>query len=156
MTPPGFTDADVLRMARALELARRGAAAGEVPVGAVLLDQDGGMIAEAYNQPIAAGDPTAHAEMLCLRAGAALLGNYRLPGSTLYVTLEPCPMCAGAVVWARVGRVVFGAADPKSGAYGSALDLAAVVSLNHRPVVKGGLLADESLAILREFFAARR
>lgn len=155
-TEPGFSPQDQGHMARALVLARRGAAVGEVPVGAVLVGPGGQVIAQAHNQPIASGDPTAHAEMLCLRAGARVLGNYRLGGCTLYVSLEPCPMCAGAVVWARLDRVVFAATDPKAGAYGSALDLAAIPSLNHRPLVEGGLLADEAAAILKEFFAARR
>ncbi len=143
-------------MARALALARRAAAAGEVPVGAVLTGPGGQVIAEAFNRPIARGDPTAHAEVLCLRSGARALGNYRLTGCTLYVSLEPCPMCAGAVVWARLERVVFAAPDPKAGAYGSALDLAQVAGLNHRPLVEGGLMAEEAAAILQKFFAARR
>lgn len=143
-------------MLRALELAREAAANGEVPVGAVLVDQAGEVIAQAGNATITQGDPTAHAEMLCLRQGARALGNYRLGGCTLYVSLEPCPMCAGAVIWARLARVVFAAFDPKAGAYGSALDLGGVGSLNHQPVVQGGLLADEAADILREFFAARR
>ncbi len=143
-------------MARALELARQAAIQGEVPVGAVLVDPAGGIIAQAGNATIAQGDPTAHAEMLCLRQGARALGNYRLGGCTLYVSLEPCPMCAGAVVWARLGRVVYAATDPKAGAYGSALDLEQVASLNHHPLVQGGLMAQEAAEILREFFAARR
>ena len=156
MIQPGFSQADREFMARALELARGAAAAGEVPVGAVLVDAGGEMIAQAGNATIAQGDPTAHAEMLCLRQGARALGNYRLGGCTLYVSLEPCAMCAGAVVWARLERVVFAAHDPKAGAYGSALDLGAVASLNHQPLVQGGLLAEEAAEILREFFAARR
>jgi tRNA(adenine34) deaminase len=147
MIQPGFSQR---------ELAREAAAAGEVPVGAVLVDPAGQVIAQAGNATIAQGDPTAHAEMLCLRQGARALGNYRLGGCTLYVSLEPCPMCAGAVIWARLQRVVFAAHDPKAGAYGSALDLGGVSSLNHQPVVQGGLLAHEAADILREFFAARR
>jgi len=143
-------------MARALDLARQAAAQGEVPVGAVLVDPGGAVLAEAANQSITQNDPTAHAEMLCLRAGAARLGNYRLTGCTLYVTLEPCPMCAGAVVWARVARVVYGARDPRVGAYGSLVDLASLAGLNHHPQVQGGLLADQAVSLLKEFFAQRR
>ncbi len=151
-----FTPADRERMSRALDLARHAAAQGEVPVGAVLVDPGGAMLAEAGNQTITQNDPTAHAEMLCLRAGAAKTGNYRLIGCTLYVSLEPCPMCAGAVVWARVGRVVYGARDPRVGAYGSLIDLASLAGLNHHPVVEGGLMAEEAAALLKEFFAQRR
>jgi len=156
MTQPGLTPADAGHMRLALELARRAAAQGEVPIGAVLTDPQGQVIAQAGNATIAQGDPTAHAEMLCLRQAARALGNYRLGGCTLYVSLEPCAMCAGAVVWARLARVVFAAHDPKAGAYGSALDLGAVPSLNHQPIVQGGLLAEEAADILKEFFAARR
>jgi tRNA(adenine34) deaminase len=156
MTRPGLSPADTEHMRSALELARRAAAQGEVPIGAVLTDPQGRVIARAGNATITQGDPTAHAEMLCLRQGARELGNYRLGGCTLYVSLEPCAMCAGAVVWARLARVVFAASDPKAGAYGSALDLGAVPSLNHQPIVQGGLLAEEAAEILREFFAARR
>jgi len=156
MIQPGFSQADAEHMLGALELARAAAAQGEVPVGAVLVGPAGEVVAQAGNATIAQGDPTAHAEMLCLRQGARALGNYRLTGCTLYVSLEPCAMCAGAVVWARLERVVFAAYDPKAGAYGSALDLGQVASLNHQPVVQGGLLADEAAEILREFFAARR
>ncbi|MCB2191937.1 MAG: tRNA adenosine(34) deaminase TadA [Deltaproteobacteria bacterium] len=156
MTQPVFSQRDAEHMRRALELARQAAAQGEVPVGAVLVDPAGEELAQAGNATIAQGDPTAHAEMLCLRQGARTLGNYRLGGCTLYVSLEPCAMCAGAVVWARLERVVFAAYDPKAGAYGSALDLGAVASLNHQPIVLGGLLAEEAADILREFFAARR
>lgn len=143
-------------MRRAVALARRAAQLGEVPVGAVLTGADGVLLAAEHNRSILACDPTAHAEVLCLRAAAALLGNYRLTGSTLYVSLEPCPMCAGALVWARVARVVFAAADPKAGALGSVLDINQTPGLNHRPLAQGGLLAEESAAVLREFFAARR
>ena len=151
-----FSPRDRECMARALDLARKAAQAGEVPVGAVLVDETGEVLAEASNQSITQNDPTAHAEMLCLRAGAQRVGNYRLTNCTLYVSLEPCPMCAGAVVWARLGRVVFGAPDPKVGAYGSLLDLGALPGLNHHPVVQGGLMAQEAAALLKEFFAARR
>ena len=142
-------------MRLALALARRAARRGEVPVGAVLVDAAGRVLAAEHNRSIGACDPTAHAEMLCLRRGAAALGNYRLTGTRLYVTLEPCPMCAGALVWARVERVVFGARDEKAGALGSVLDLSQQ-PLNHRPQVEGGLLARESAEVLRGFFAARR
>lgn len=143
-------------MQRAIALARRAAELGEVPVGAVLTDANGALMAAEHNRSILACDPTAHAELLCLRTAAACAGNYRLTGSTLYVSLEPCPMCAGALVWARVARVVFAAADPKAGALGSVLDISQTPGLNHRPLVEGGLLAEESAAVLKEFFAARR
>ncbi|MCB2227154.1 MAG: tRNA adenosine(34) deaminase TadA [Desulfarculaceae bacterium] len=156
MSAEPFSPQDHGFMARAMEQARAAGAAGEVPVGAVLVDEEGRVLAEAGNAPITRCDPSAHAEMLCLRAAARVVGNYRLTGCTLYVTLEPCPMCAGAVVWARLGRVVFGAPDPKAGAYGSLMDLAALPGLNHHPVVQGGLLAGEAAALLKEFFASRR
>jgi tRNA(adenine34) deaminase len=142
-------------MRRALDLARRAAAAGEVPVGAVLVVGDEAL-GEGWNQPIGACDPTAHAEIVALRAAAARIGNYRLPGSTLYVTLEPCPMCAGAMVHARVARVVFGAADPRAGAAGTAFALLQAAALNHRAEVTGGMLAEECGMLLREFFRTRR
>jgi tRNA(adenine34) deaminase len=142
-------------MRRALELARRAAAAGEVPVGAVLVVDDE-ILGEGWNQPIGACDPTAHAEVVALRAAAARVGNYRLPGSTLYVTLEPCPMCAGALVHARVARVVFGAADPRAGAAGSVFNLLQSPALNHRAEVTEGILAEECGTLLREFFRIRR
>ncbi len=148
--------ADLRHMQHALALARRASRLGEVPVGAVLVDEVGRLMAAEHNRSILACDPTAHAEVLCLRAAAAAMGNYRLTGSTLYVSLEPCPMCAGALVWARVRRVVFGATDPRAGALGSVLDLAGQPELNHRPLVRGGLLAEDSAAILRAFFASRR
>ena len=143
-------------MRRALELARLAEAEGEVPVGAVVV-LDGDIIGEGWNRPIAAHDPTAHAEIMALRAAAAVRKNYRLPGSTLYVTLEPCPMCAGAIVHARVDRVVFGTTDPRSGAAGSTFDLLPSDDrFNHYTRCEGGLLADESAAMLRAFFRARR
>jgi tRNA(adenine34) deaminase len=150
-----FTDFDTECMQRALGLAREAAAAGEVPVGAVLV-REGEILGEGRNQPIAQHDASAHAEMAALRAAGQAAENYRLPGSTLYVTLEPCPMCAGALVHARVERVVFAAADPRTGAGGSVFDLMRDARLNHRCVVEGGLLEAESAALLREFFAARR
>jgi tRNA(adenine34) deaminase len=143
-------------MEQALACAREAESAGEVPVGAVLTDATGAVIARAANSPIARHDPTAHAEMLVLRAAGRALGNYRLPGCVLYVTLEPCPMCVGALVHARIARIVYGAPDPKTGACGSVFDLAANPKLNHRIEVTGGVLADECAALLKQFFAARR
>lgn len=142
-------------MRRALALAARAEAMGEVPVGALVV-RDGEVLGEGWNQPIAAQDPTAHAEVVALRAAAARAGNYRLAGTTLYVTLEPCPMCAGAIVLARVARVVFGAPDPLAGAGGSVFDLLRARELNHRTEVVGGVLADECAARLKTFFQARR
>ncbi|MGE0373399.1 MAG: tRNA adenosine(34) deaminase TadA [Gammaproteobacteria bacterium] len=142
-------------MQHALALARRAAEAGEVPVGAVLV-QDGAIIGEGWNHPISGQDPTAHAEIGALRAGAAALGNYRLVDTTLYVTLEPCIMCAGAIVHARVGRLVFGAADPKTGAAGSVFDVFASGKVNHLVRVEGGVLAGECGRLLTEFFRQRR
>jgi tRNA(adenine34) deaminase len=142
-------------MNRALDLARRAADAGEVPVGAVLVRGDA-VIGEGWNRPIGSCDPTAHAEVLALRTAAARVGNYRLVGSTLYATLEPCPMCAGALVHARVARVVFGAVDPRAGAAGTVFDLLRSAALNHRAEVVGGVAAEECAALLRDFFRARR
>ena len=142
-------------MRRAIELARRGKEEGEVPVGAVLV-AGGAIVGEGWNRPIAAADPSAHAEIQALRAASAALRNYRLIDSTLYVTLEPCPMCVGAIFHARVRRVVFGARDPKTGAAGSVVDLFAEGKLNHHATVEGGLLADECGELLRRFFAAKR
>jgi len=142
-------------MRRALELAARAEAEGEVPVGAVLV-RDGEVIGEGWNRPIGASDPTAHAELEALRAAARRLGNYRLSGTTLYVTLEPCAMCAGAIIHARVERVVFGASDPKGGAAGSVFALLGTDRLNHRVAVAGGVLAEASAAHLRVFFQRRR
>ena len=151
----GQQDFDRRCMARALELARQAAGHGEVPVGAVLV-KDGEIIAEAANRPIANNDPTAHAEILALRRAGERLGNYRLPGTTLYVTLEPCPMCAGAMVHARVGRLVYAAADPRTGAAGSVFNLADHEALNHRMDVTAGVCADEAGQLLKAFFVARR
>lgn len=142
-------------MRRAIELAQQAAAEGEVPVGAVVV-VDGTIVGEGWNRPIAAADPSAHAEIQAMRAASAVLRNYRLLDSTLYVTLEPCPMCVGAIFHARVRRVVFGAKDPKTGAAGSVVDLFAEERLNHHATVKGGLLADECGKLLRRFFATRR
>ena len=142
-------------MRRAIELGRRTAADGEVPVGALVV-ANGEVIGEGCNRPIATHDPTAHAEIQAMRAAAAALANYRIAGSTLYVTLEPCAMCVGAMFHARIARVVFGASDPKTGACGSVVDLFAETRLNHHAQVQGGVLAEECGALLREFFAARR
>jgi tRNA(adenine34) deaminase len=142
-------------MQRALELARDAQALGEVPVGALIV-LDGAIVGEGFNCPISSNDPTAHAEVQALRAAAQALGNYRLPGTTLYVTLEPCVMCAGAIVHARVARVVFGACDPKTGACGSVLDLFAEPRINHHAELVRGVLAEECGQQLREFFARRR
>jgi tRNA(adenine34) deaminase len=154
MTDP--VDHDASLMAQALECARGAYASGEVPVGAVLVDSAGVVVARAANAPIATHDPTAHAEIVALRIAGRALGNYRLPGCTLYVTLEPCPMCVGALVHARVARIVYAAADPKTGACGSVFDLASSAQLNHRIDVTSGVLAEESAALLKRFFAARR
>lgn len=148
-------DDDRRWMQRALELARAAEAAGEVPVGAVLV-RDGVLLGEAGNGPIGHCDPSAHAEILALRAAGRAAGNYRLPGSTLYVTLEPCPMCAGALVHARIARVVYAAPDPRTGAAGSLYDLLRDPRLNHRCEVNAGLAADASAELLRRFFRARR
>jgi tRNA(adenine34) deaminase len=142
-------------MRRALELAREAEAAGEVPVGAVIV-RDGEIIAEGWNRPIATCDPTAHAEIIAMREAAKVVGSYRLVGTTLYVTLEPCPMCAGAMVHARVRRLVFGATDPRAGAAGTVFNIVQHPVLNHRMECAGGLCADEVSRQLRNFFTARR
>ena len=142
-------------MGLALNLAREAGAAGEVPVGALIV-MDGQVVGRGFNQPICRHDPTAHAEIMALRDAATHLGNYRLPGCTLYVTLEPCAMCAGAIMHARIDRVVFGARDPKTGAAGSVIDLFGESRLNHHTAVVGGVLAEECGSLLSSFFAARR
>jgi tRNA(adenine34) deaminase len=142
-------------MQHALGLARRAAQDGEVPVGAVLVFGDE-IIGEGWNQPIGGNDPTAHAEIIALRAGAQRLRNYRLGETTLYATLEPCAMCVGAALNARVSRVVFGAWDSKAGACGSVLDLPREPRLTHRLDVFGGVCSEESAELLRQFFASRR
>ena len=142
-------------MREALALAAQAAAAGEVPVGAVVV-KDGRIIGRGYNRPISSHDPTAHAEIVALRDAARAEANYRLPGCELYVTLEPCAMCVGALVHARLARVVYGANDPKTGACGSIVDLPAIAHWNHHGVFSGGVLADECGAVLRRFFAERR
>ena len=146
-------DADF--MALALVQAQHAWRLGEVPVGAVVV-KDGAVIALGYNQPIGRHDPTAHAEIVALRAAAEKLGNYRLPGCELFVTLEPCVMCSGAMMHARLARVVYGAADPKTGACGSVLNLFEQEQLNHHTLRVGGVLAEEASAMLRGFFAERR
>jgi tRNA(adenine34) deaminase len=156
----GPTDAqqrtqDENAMRIALDQALNAQLAGEVPVGAVIL-RAGQVIATGYNRPITTHDPTAHAEIVALRHAAQLLGNYRLPECELYVTLEPCAMCAMALMHARLKRVVFGAADPKTGVAGSVLDLFADPRLNHHTAVQGGVLEDTSAQLLRDFFAERR
>jgi len=152
---PSAYSVDEQFMDMALEEAKRAEEEGEVPVGAVLVSQ-GQVIARARNRPIALSDPTAHAEILALREGAAGAGNYRLPDSTLYVTLEPCAMCAGALLQARVKRLVFGAEDPKAGAVRSLYFLLEDERLNHRVDVTGGVLREECREILRQFFQDRR
>ncbi|HEX9760941.1 MAG TPA: tRNA adenosine(34) deaminase TadA [Candidatus Acidoferrales bacterium] len=146
---------DVTYMREALEQAQLAEAAGEVPVGAVLV-AEGRIVARGFNHTIAGNDPTAHAEMVALRAAARELGNYRLTGATLYVTLEPCAMCAGAMVHARVARLVYGCRDPKVGAVDGSLRLLEHPMLNHRVEVASGVLDEECAALLRDFFAARR
>lgn len=140
----------------ALEEARRAAVRGEVPIGAVLVSSDGQLIAQNGNRTIELCDPGAHAEMLVLRQAGKLLGNYRLPDTTLYVTLEPCVMCAGALVHARVSRLVYGALDPKAGGVVSLFQVGQDARLNHLLAVEGGLLAEESSSLLRDFFRQRR
>jgi tRNA(adenine34) deaminase len=142
-------------MREALAEAARGRAAGEVPVGALVVIDDV-VVARAHNAPVASSDPTAHAEVLALRAAGAKVGNYRLPGATLYATVEPCAMCCGAIVNARIGRVVYGARDVKAGAVESLYRLLDDARLNHRVDAVGGVLAVESAAVLREFFDSRR
>jgi tRNA(adenine34) deaminase len=142
-------------MQQAIEQAMLAASAGEVPVGAVLV-RDGKVISKGFNQPISNSDPSAHAEMLALRGAAQSEANYRLPGTTLYVTLEPCTMCAGAILHARVDRVVFGASDPKTGAAGSVLNVFSEKQINHQTQVEGGIMSEECGQILRQFFKERR
>lgn len=152
MTP---MDIDEVMMRRALQLAERAAGHGDVPIGAVVA-RDEEVLGQAGNERELRRDPTAHAEVLALREAAGRLGGWRLLETTIYVTLEPCPMCAGAITLARVPRLVFGAADPKGGAVGSVIDLFAEPVVNHRPAVEGGLLAEESAALLADFFSSRR
>jgi tRNA(adenine34) deaminase len=149
----GPADTEMMRLA--LEEAERAAAHDDVPIGAVVA-RDGEVLAAAGNERELRADPTAHAEILALRAASERLGGWRIPDTTIYVTLEPCAMCAGAIVLARVPRVVYATADSKAGAAGSVLDVLGEPRLNHRPQVVGGLLAEESAALLESFFAARR
>jgi len=149
----GAGDESFMRLA--LELASHAAELGEVPVGAVLV-LNGEVLGRGCNRPVSAHDPTAHAEIQALREAAQRVGNYRLPGTALYVTLEPCIMCAGAIMHARVRRLIFGASDPKTGACGSVVDPFREARLNHHTQVRGGVLGDACAALLRDFFAARR
>ncbi|HEY2319128.1 MAG TPA: tRNA adenosine(34) deaminase TadA [Solirubrobacteraceae bacterium] len=155
MRPPLFFPQDAYFMRLALREASRALEHDDIPVGAVVI-RDGEVIGAGHNEREVRADPTAHAEILALRAAARSAGSWRVLDSTLYVTLEPCAMCAGAIVLARVPRVVFGTADPKAGAAGSVLDVLAEPRLNHRPQVQSGLLAEECADVLRAFFASRR
>jgi tRNA(adenine34) deaminase len=143
-------------MGLALDEAEKGYQLAEVPVGAVLVGADGQILARAHNMPIMSNDPTAHAEILAIRSGSTRVGNYRLPETVIYVTLEPCAMCVGAMIHGRVKRLVFGARDPRSGAAGSVLDLTGIYRFNHRIDVTGGVLAENCAEILRRFFKERR
>ncbi len=158
---PVYTESTALRsdefyMHRALDQAREGLAAGEVPVGAVVVDAAGEIVGSGYNAPVAGHDPSAHAEIRALRDAGARLGNYRLDGCTLYVTLEPCLMCTGAIIHARLARVVYGAAEPRTGMVESRANLFAQPWYNHRVEVQGGVLAARATQLLKAFFAARR
>ena len=148
-------DRDTAYMRQAIELAREAGRHGEVPVGALVVGGEG-IVGRGFNRPIGTHDPTAHAEIMALRDASTRLANYRIPGHTLYVTLEPCAMCAGAILHARIARVVFGATDPKTGVSGSVLDLFSEKRLNHHTTVVGGILAEECGGLLRDFFAMRR
>jgi tRNA(adenine34) deaminase len=149
-------ETDERHIRAAIDLARRGESQGEVPVGAVVVSPDGEVLGSAFNAPIARNDPTAHAEILALREAAARRGNYRLDGATMYATLEPCPMCAGALVHARVARLVFGSRDLRFGGVRSKFRIADSELLNHRVEVIEGVLGEECVRLLQEFFAARR
>jgi tRNA(adenine34) deaminase len=155
MVDPEVDSRDAAYMRVALDAADQARAAGEVPVGAVVV-LDGKVIATGFNHPIGAHDPSAHAEMVALRAAAQALGNYRMPGCELYVTLEPCLMCAGVIMHSRISRVVYGARDPKTGACGSVVDAFAEARLNHHASVSGGVLETECASLLKRFFADRR
>lgn len=146
---------DIEYMTKAIELARDAWSAGEVPVGAIVI-LNGEIVGRGFNQPISRHDPSAHAEIMALRDAGKHVGNYRLPECTLYVTLEPCAMCAGAIMHARIKRIVFGTADPKTGAAGSVVDLFKEARLNHHTVIEGGLLADECSELISGFFRERR
>ena len=153
--PIDAASTDDVFMRQAIAQAHNAWALGEVPVGAVVV-KDGVIIASGFNHPIGNHDPTAHAEIMALRAAATLLGNYRLPGCELYVTLEPCLMCAGAMMHARLARVIYGASDPKTGAGGSVLNVFEQEKLNHHTVLTGGVLSDECGTLLKQFFSERR
>jgi len=155
MYESSFTQADISCMAEALSLAQHAAAEGEVPIGAIVA-RDGEIVGRGWNQNIGLHDPSAHAEIMAMRDAGKNLGNHRLPGCTLYVTLEPCPMCAGAMVHARLARVVFGASDPKTGAAGGRFDLLTDPAHNHVVTVDGGCCAEDSSAMLKIFFRQRR
>lgn len=146
---------DIFWMQRALELARKAQELGEVPIGAVLV-RDDQIIGEGFNAPISQQDPTAHAEIMALRDAARRIGNYRLLNTTLYVTIEPCTMCAGALIHARVAQLVYGASEPRSGAAGSIFDILQSASLNHRVEVRHGVLAEECAELMQAFFRTRR
>ena len=152
----GMADMREEWMRAALAEAEKAEAAGEVPVGAVVVSPEGAVLSRGHNSPVGSNDPTAHAEILALRAAARKLGNYRLTGCRLVVTLEPCPMCAGAAVSARVAEIVFGAEDPKSGAVATLYRIASDSRLNHRAEIVPGILADECSALLKKFFRGRR
>lgn len=149
-------ETDLYWMKKAFELAQKASAQGEVPVGAVLIDSDNQCIGEGWNQPISGHDPTAHAEIIAMREAASGLENYRLPETTLYVTLEPCPMCAGAIVHARIRRVVFATPDPRTGSAGSVYNLLNSPHLNHRVDVNNGALQHECSTLLKTFFLEKR
>lgn len=153
MKPAPISDEDYMR--EALALAQQAALAGEVPVGAVVVN-GGEVIGRGFNQPISGQDPTAHAEIMALRDAARALGNYRLPGCRLYVTLEPCAMCAGAIMHARIAHVIYGANDPKTGVCGSVINLFREGRLNHHAQIQGGILADDAVQLLQRFFGSRR
>ncbi len=155
MNNPQHSEQDQYWMGKALELARCAGDLDEVPVGAILV-MDGEIIGEGYNQPISAQDPSAHAEIMAIRAAARHLSNYRLPGSQIYSTMEPCPMCAGAIVHARIRRLVYAARDEKWGACGSLFNIPGCEGLNHKLQVQGGVMAEESAQLLRSFFKLRR
>ena len=153
---PVFSELDAQAMQWALEQARLAQSQGEVPVGAVVLDEQGGIIGVGANRTISGHDPTGHAEIVALRQAAQAVGNYRLPKASIFVTLEPCAMCVGAILHARLARVVYGAVDPKTGACHSVLQVPAIAQLNHHTRVEGGLLANECGEMLRRFFRERR
>jgi len=156
MIPAERRETDLYWMNKAYELAQKASGQGEVPVGAVLVNSDNQCLGEGWNQPISAHDPTAHAEIIALREAASSLQNYRLPETTLYVTLEPCPMCAGAIVHARIRRVVFATSDPRTGSAGSVYNLLNSPHLNHRVDVNNGVLQQECSSLLKTFFLEKR